>query len=55
MSLLNIIDIQKRKINFKNSAEILCGHVFFDSQNFIFHFKKWSKMYNATLYCNNIC
>lgn len=55
MSLLNIIDIKKWKIIFKNSAEIECGHVFFDCQNFIFHFKKSSKMYNATLYCNNIC
>lgn len=27
MSLLNIIDIQKRKIILKNSAEIVCGHV----------------------------
>lgn len=43
MSLLNIIDIQKRKIIFKNSAEILCGHVFLIVKILFFIFKNGQK------------
>lgn len=42
MSLLNIIDIQKRKIIFKNSAEI-CDHVFLTVKILFFILKNGQK------------
>lgn len=43
MSLLNIIDIQKRKIIFKNSAEIVCGHAFLTFKILFFILKNGQK------------
>lgn len=43
MSLFNIIDIQKRKIILKNSAEIVCGHVILTVKILFFILKNGQK------------